>query len=521
MVRISPATASIVAIAVVCALMLALPGRTFTSAFVNDLLIFLDGAHRVVWGQVPNRDFHTALGPLTYYIPALGYWISGRLGGAMPVGTALVILAFVPVTLHVTRSRLSPALAIPFAAFLFLLLAVPANLGDDLSSLSFAMFYNRLGWAALALLVVMYLRPLRLSPRSELRDAACAAVLVLFQLYTKITYGVVAVGFLAFLLLDRDQRRWSALALGLVFAAGALIELVWHGTMAHVADLLATARVSGERNPVGFVHAALYNLTDIVLFVLLACLAEWRAVRLLDVLFFLACLGTGLAILTQNAHAWGIITLYGGAVVAAELALRRGQSPAPLPPAAADSRTSWSMRLGAPLLLLVLVLPGIGRHAAALSLHTFASVAGLGQPLGLEKFADVRFGRLWSPGDNGFSEAYVGSFAEGGAALASLDTPAERVLVLDFANPFSAGLGLKPPAGDNSWLHWGRNVDRDEHLAPESMLADVQVVLEPAIGINVAPLAALYGPYIRDHFLLARQTDKWKVYVRPAPEEAD
>src|SRR5918999_1256106 len=79
-----------------CALLLALPGQTVVTKYVNDLVIFLDGAHRVASGQVPNRDFHTALGPLAYYVPAAGLLLSGSLGGAMPVGTALVLVAVAP-----------------------------------------------------------------------------------------------------------------------------------------------------------------------------------------------------------------------------------------------------------------------------------------------------------------------------------------------------------------------------------------------------------------------------------------
>src|SRR5215208_5874761 len=91
----------ILAIAALCALLLALPGQTITTVYVNDLLIFLDGAHRIASGQVPNRDFHTPLGPLAFYLPALGYWISGHLGGAMPVGMALLVLSLAPATAHV------------------------------------------------------------------------------------------------------------------------------------------------------------------------------------------------------------------------------------------------------------------------------------------------------------------------------------------------------------------------------------------------------------------------------------
>src|SRR5215218_7316973 len=75
-----PVATVILATALIFALLLALPGRTVTTAYVNDLFIFLDGAHRVMSGQVPNRDFHTALGPLVYYLPAAGLLLSGHLG---------------------------------------------------------------------------------------------------------------------------------------------------------------------------------------------------------------------------------------------------------------------------------------------------------------------------------------------------------------------------------------------------------------------------------------------------------
>src|SRR5919112_5414572 len=93
--------ALVLIMAAVCALLLAVPGQSATAKYVNDLFIFLDGAHRVVSGQVPNRDFHTALGPLVYYLPALGQWLTGSLGSAIPVGVAVLLAALAPVTAHV------------------------------------------------------------------------------------------------------------------------------------------------------------------------------------------------------------------------------------------------------------------------------------------------------------------------------------------------------------------------------------------------------------------------------------
>src|SRR4051812_34498439 len=86
--------AVILGIGLVLGGLLALPGGTATTKYVNDLLVFLDGAHRIASGQVPNVDFHTSLGPLTFYIPAVGYGLSGSMGDAMPVGMALLVLLF-------------------------------------------------------------------------------------------------------------------------------------------------------------------------------------------------------------------------------------------------------------------------------------------------------------------------------------------------------------------------------------------------------------------------------------------
>ncbi|HEX2146144.1 MAG TPA: hypothetical protein VHG11_00635, partial [Pseudorhizobium sp.] len=84
---------TILVVAALCFALLAFPGRTVTAVFINDVFIFIDGAHRIASGQVPNRDFHSALGPLSFYIPAAGLWLTQNLGAALPVGMALTLLA--------------------------------------------------------------------------------------------------------------------------------------------------------------------------------------------------------------------------------------------------------------------------------------------------------------------------------------------------------------------------------------------------------------------------------------------
>lgn len=517
--RAVPVAGLIVAMAVVCALLLALPGRTVTTVYVNDLFIFLDGAHRIATGQVPNRDFHTALGPLTFYLPAIGYWMSGSLGAAMPLGMALLVVGLAPTIAHVLSSRLRPIIALPFAAFVILILAVPMNLGESIASLSFAMFYNRVGWAALAVLFVMYLRPERPRLGQEILDALCAACLVLVMLYTKATYGVVALAFLAFPLLEAGQRRWAALAIGLVLLAVLGIEGFWRASSAHVADLRLASQVSGLRAPEEFLEGFLRHLADTVMLAIFVALALRQTRSFRDVLFFGFCAGPGLLVMAQNAQPWGIITLQAGAAVAAEMLMRSAAAAQGTRPdlAEADSGSKPALALGAPLLLLALILPTTVHCFTALGLHAALAATRAGERLPMPNLEGVRLAELWSPGDHPFSTEYLASLKDGARALADLGgAKPSRVSVLDFVNPFSAGLGLAPPRGDSAWLHWGRNVSEAGFVPAEELLGDVELLMVPKGGINSGPRIDLYGPSIKQAFDVVRETDAWTVYRRRA-----
>jgi hypothetical protein len=503
----------VVAIAAFCALLLALPGQTVTTKYLNDLFIFLDGVHRVMEGQVPNRDFHTALGPLVYYAPALGYWLSGNLGGAMPVGMALILLALAPAAAHIVSSRLRPAIALPLAVFVILVAAVPINLGESISALSFAMFYNRIGWSALALLLVLYLRPSQPSRYQALLDAASAALLIVLMLYIKISYGVVGLGFLVFMLLDPRQRGWVAAALVLVLGAGLLIEALWGGTAAHIADLAIAGRVSGSLDTIDELFTALSrNLSDYVIFAVVVGLALWRTRSVRDFLFYSFCGGSGFMLITQNFQTWGIISLAAGVAVAVEM-LARADGPA------AD-RHRRTLTAGAQLLLLAFILPASFQHAAALGLHAALASTKQGLAAPMPNFDRVRLVQLWSEGDYPLFSRYFASLDDGAQALTSLEGPSGKVLVLDFVGPFSAGLGLKPPYGDSTWYHWGRTVNEENYLPAKTVLRDVQIVMDPKWPVEVSTaegLRRLYADYLAEHFDLAQETADWKIYVLRGP----
>src|SRR3569623_280463 len=111
-------------------LALLLPGRTYLGQYANDFMVFVDGANRILNGQVPNREFHTPLGPLAFLLPAFGWWAGGSLGTMMPVATAAFALMFVPLLIYVVSSRLPLGWALAFGLFMVLLVAVPLSPGE-------------------------------------------------------------------------------------------------------------------------------------------------------------------------------------------------------------------------------------------------------------------------------------------------------------------------------------------------------------------------------------------------------
>ncbi|KLK94502.1 hypothetical protein AA309_03230 [Microvirga vignae] len=517
-----PVRALLFVVAASCALLLILPGQTVTTRYLNDLFVILDGAYRVVSGQVPSRDFHTPLGPLAYYLPAAGYALSGTLGGAMPAAMALAILAFSVPLLHILGSRLHPVLALLFGVFLLLILAVPINLGEGITALSFAKFYNRIGWIALSILIIMYLRPIRMQEQQDLLDTLCATGLALVMIYTKLTYGIAAVAFLIFMLTDRHQRRWVVATLGLLVITCIAVEIIWQSSRAYLDDLRLALNVGGRlRGTWGQItDHILGNLTDYVLLTIFAGLALARTRSMRDGLFYLFCALAGFLIINQNFQVWGIIILHAASAVAAETILRFEDKDVANP-----IERHWSIRGGTKLLFLALVLPTIVHCTAALGLHMISASIRAGQSIALPHLEQVRVANLWTWGEYDTAHLYLTTLRDGAKLLSEMNMDDEKIFVLDLANPFPMILNTPPPKGDMPWLQWERTLNTSAFIPAGTLMTDVTIMMEPKpIGDATQPepdsegLKALYGSYIADHFEIARETDHWKVYRRrPQP----
>jgi hypothetical protein len=168
------------------------------------------------------------------------------------------------------------------------------------------------------------------------------------------------------------------------------------------------------------------------------------------------------------------------------------------------------------MLLLILLLPTTIHCAMALGLHATLASTRTGEEFGLPKFAGLRLANLLTPGDYAPSAKYLATLQDGARALSEIEPNPGRVFVLDFINPFSAGLGLTPARGDSSWQHWERNFDETHFVPPEDLLQDVRIVMDPKWPVEeytTNGLRLVYDAYLAENFDLARETEYWRVYV--------
>lgn len=223
------------------ALLLLLPGGMAVNAVEGDVLHALDGAMRLVGGARPHLDFATPLGVLSFATIAVPLALGAGPGTSLALANLAMALVLIPHIVWLRATRLGPRVALAFGIWA---MAEAAALIHDssLPGLTFAMHYNRWGWAIFSLAFLLLVLPSRRGP--DWVDGAllglCGALLALI----KMTYLMALVApALAWVV---TGRRWgaggAALAAGL---AAAILVTLWAGGpgywIAYARDLIMVA----------------------------------------------------------------------------------------------------------------------------------------------------------------------------------------------------------------------------------------------------------------------------------------
>ena len=165
-----------------------------------DVSMHFDAGWRIFNGQTPHEDFLLPVGPFTFYVTALGMWLTDGSVLAVTVGGLCLLCLVTPVAAWVTSRRAPPWLGAGLTLLWAVMLVAPRPLGYSYRDLTFAMLYNRQGEVFLSLLYVLLFVPVRAqtSRRVGATETALAALLVVLLILTKINFGMLGVSALIF-----------------------------------------------------------------------------------------------------------------------------------------------------------------------------------------------------------------------------------------------------------------------------------------------------------------------------------
>ena len=500
--------AAFLILAIAAAAALFAPGRVFSREMTWDLLFNLEGAWHLANGHTPYVDFHDPLGVLGFALTRAGFFFVGPRPMAFVVGECLALAVLGSAAIGATARRLPLLPALIVLASLVLLVLLPANVGDPPQSYSFAMSYNRLGWALLLVLsVVLFLPPAAGRP-APTADLLLAGALCVAAFYVKVTYAAGALGAVAVAPwiaphLRRHRRLWAVLVLALVVFAAAPP----HHAYLHDAWLIGGSRARTD----------LYYLVNTVV----ANRAEYTVLAMaVGVLAWLWVAGyttaapmlaavvsaLGAVVLTQNAQDADIpLGVVVWLLVYQTLAAVTARMP----------RRERSVLLA---LALLWPLASIGSgvkvfagYVRAASAHD-AVVAGVGTQLeGLAVAPRTVDGPSTGAEGAATQVAYLQSLL---TAARALEGQPARVLVLDQVNPLPFVLGYPPPRGGVLWL--GPAAPDREATA---MFQDVDVVLVPRRSSNpaVTRLALdAFGAHVAREFPDVETLPDWTLHRRAA-----
>lgn len=518
-----------------CVALLAVTGASHQVEMPWDSTSLLDIAWRINSGELPHIDFPSHLGSLH---PLL-------LAGMMKLaGPTADVLAYVPAVVapflawaawFIARRRLP---AVPAAAFTLLVALLPMGtfwLSGGHHAQSYAMQYNREGWAIISIIALQHLLdPLSIAAgnkRSDLLDEMIGGGLLGLLVFHKINYLVVAGGIVAAGVFVRSQpfRRLPPLLGGMVLAMLPMLALLHFRLDLVLGDFAKLFSV--ERPQQRHVEALLGLLRmTIVEEVLLALLlvAAVLALRasatrraLLRVIVVSGLLyGGGLAVCRANLQFLDIPLFAVAGALVAELVRR-------------NASRGYARAAAALALLLVVRYPirdaeSIAWSAAWKRSHAHdANVARIDSPRDasmpmLETTAgahvDAATRILSRPPGEFLSPFEYAVWVNDGLALLRSQRATGPVFCVDIVNPFTYALGWRAPAGDAYWWNTGRSMDARHHPDVGRILASSRYAIVPRRAIGDPPsvqfVNELFMGRIERDFRLVAESRLWRLYAR-------
>jgi hypothetical protein len=516
----------------VCCLQFAL-GAFPTRIYGHDLFVFLNGAWRVASGQIPYVDFYSGLGVLVWKPIQWAFLLYGFKAGAIGLARALYTAVLgVWFLLLIWREPIRTRV-IGLWLFLLIFLSAARPLGEYPTWISHAMFYNRVGYALVFLVIFEQLPVSRfraLDSGSEVHPelqfwrgfssgAALACTILL-----KISFFIPAA---------------AVLGLGLLFFG--LNRRHITGLLAGGLAILALAIAFLHFQPAAFLHETII-------------LGRERQGMLKSQLLSAFIKDFGEILFTLAA---GIIIAIAGFVHRA-VALRYIFATLIVVELDIFCRATNAMRGDLPLsafwclsgVVLLLSFPGLPGRMRYLQprfiipllvlspmvipivvMDFTSSVYAAFKTIAVRKQEEPRFASValssWVPQDwRGDETTWLN---ENGAPLVQITNdglqllrqrsrPQESVASISFVDIFSFALGRRPPQGGAVWLDPNNNVSQSHPLPLEMLIGHPDLLMvQDTSDLDSADVRAMFGIYpnlLTKDFVLVGRSDFWSLYRR-------
>lgn len=524
--------------------------KIYTNSMPQDLLAFIDCVYRVHLGQIVHRDFSSILGPFNFLLPAAFMAHGAGIIRSMNYSDAVYVAVAFLMYLYLQFTRLDRMAGFFLGAWIPLALLARMNFGDPLELVTAAMQYNRRCDVFLLLLLLLFI-PAREQNRNHLViDGLLYGAISAFLFYTKVTFGLVALG-LAPIMLIRKRDNIVVIAVGALafLTIAAWVEFGYGVRFAWLNDVRMAA-ISSASSSVGrdththILHILRDNLPELIGLLVIPALILLPLRRLtISVALFCAYVGAvSVLIVSYSAQSY-VLTLPIAFVFVALDAL------------GAETALAQPM---APVRTRYLVLSGLA--SAALAIESYP----LAVNVAMSTFRAVRSGP-WDPtnqvlsqittdhtGDADGAEPYLlpridkmskldtFSFARAVRPKAYFDTllmpeyadylrsgmaaarkgceDRARIGAIDALNSFPLLLGW-PTGGGMFYAASGYLMSKEAHLPNEVMFRDVNCILEPKLPVQVGyrdALLDIYGPFLSQSFEQSFESDLWTVFRRRA-----
>jgi hypothetical protein len=483
-------------------------GLSGITDYSHDAFGALDGAWRVLNGQTPHADFYTPLGPLIYLVTAFGLLLSH--GGAEGAGYSQALCGGLLGlwTYGLTRRRLGHLPAILLCLMVVLLSINPSSVGEPPIRTS-CMTYNRYGYALVSLLLLEGVAgrdPER--GRAEFWGGFSTGAILALLLFLKISYFVGGAALVAAVIPCRKQvkERWAGIVGGFLPVSLIFFAYLGFNFVPMWNDLRMVAGAKSARMSWFIVDNLYLPVAFYLGFIFTSARFLWfggarPAGRAIGVAGVAVCLA-GIFLLSTNFQFYGLPLN----AIAAILVIRQI---AEHPPAANSHKLK---RAGLLLWGSLLVAGDLGYEALGLGF-------GAWQKYSWEETSNASFHAAVLAGFRTYERNYVDLVNDGLALVNQHRRPDDTVMSLDFSNPFSYALGMRPAPGGATTLHYRGNFNDSHHPASERLFGGASLVMIPVVPTEkglARSVPRIYGPYLEEHFHLIGESTGWRLYRRNA-----